>query len=246
MTYADKVATIVPKHHLVLTATDSLHMALSHCCVDSEYVQFYRDMVTLGHHVILDNSTIETGEPQDFESYLDAAGEIGASEIVLPDFFPDAPATIAAAVKSMRTVCDLGYKVMGIPQGATPDEWYKCAVRLLELGVDVIGISYRYEKHFGKSRSALVERIGDDVKMCNAVVHLLGCNSVAEVHRGLQLPYVRGVDSAIASLFAKHLVLWESYMDRPERDIDFLTDRYDEPLLKMNIDRWRRWCHGQK
>lgn len=249
MNLEHKIATILPKNYLYLTANDRLHMALSHACVDSGYVQFFKDMVYEGHHVILDNSTIETGAPQGFEEYMEVVLNINPTEIVLPDFFPEADSTIKAAEAALDYLELIGqrdsYTVMGIPQGSTPEEWKRCAVRMLDMGVDVIGISYRYNKLFNIQRAIMVEWIRGAVGFAKKQIHLLGCNSVSEGHYALRLAIVRGIDSAVASVFTRHDMLMESWLPRPPRTLDFLTDLYSLPLLEVNIDRWRRWCCGK-
>ncbi len=249
MNFEAKIATILPKNYLYLTAGDQLHMALSHACVDPVYVEHFKDMVTLGRHVILDNSTIETGAPQGFKEYMEVVQDMKPTEIVLPDFFPDANETVKAAESALDYLELIGlretYTVMGIPQGSTPGEWSGCVRAMLNMGVDVIGISYRYNKLFNIRRATMVGWISGIVSFAEKQIHLLGCNSMVEGHQALRMQNVRGIDSAVASVFTKHNIAMALGMDRPPRTIDFLTDVYSLPLLQVNIDRWLRWCCGE-
>src|SRR3989337_2874228 len=95
-----KIATIVPLAHLNEIKDDDYFMALSYAISNSEYAGFFNERAGEGKHVILDNSAVELGEPEDFKGYLEKAMAIHASEIMLPDVFRDPEATLRRAKAS--------------------------------------------------------------------------------------------------------------------------------------------------
>lgn len=237
-----KVATIVPAAHLDLLDSDSYFMVLGHVAeLDDEYIDYFREASHAGSTVILDNSAVELGEPMDIRHQLTIAQYIGASELVLPDYYQDRQRTIEAcrdAIKVARG--EYSGRLMGVPQGSTCEEWYFCCQELADMGVDTIGISYRYTEMLGGSRLPSIEYLYST----GIAVHLLGClgDPASEVYSALGYPNVRGVDSAIASVFTHHAMSYTGQIERPPRSVNFLLDHYDSGLLASNIDTWRQRC----
>ncbi len=242
----EKVATIVPKAHLNLTKDDTLFMALVHVAVqDADYVKFFEDRAAEGKYVILDDSAIELGEPISFWRMLEVAQQMDASEIVLPDYFRDNERTFEATKAALEVAQQQGYTgaTMACPHGKTKADWLDCARKLLGLAIDTLGISYRYTSLWD-SRRAPIQALMPELLDTNTRVHLLGSDvyPAVEVYPLLKLQVVRGVDSARASVFAKHQIFMEPYMERPPRTVDFLLDKYEPKLITTNVNRWRRWC----
>mgnify|MGYP003147917822 CR=1 FL=1 len=240
-----KIATLVPVAHLDLIKNDSYFMALAHVAEnDNEYLDFFRDMAHDGRTVILDNSVVELGEPMPIAHQLTMANYIGAEELVLPDYFEDNRRTLYESLKAMTFLRDQRYagRTMGVPQGTSRRYWELCARKMIEAGVDTIGVSYRYTEMFGGSRLGAVEWLdGFDVG-----IHLLGCSAdpAMEVAPALLRDNVRGVDSSSPSIYAHHGLPYTGKGTRPMRTNDFLTDRYDVSLLASNIATWRHRCQN--
>lgn len=239
------VATIVPKAHLNELKHDKYFMCLSMAARDTEYFNFFARRAAEGRFVIMDNSAVELGYPQPFPEYYELAERMGVSEIMLPDIFQDAEATITAAEDALawlRTVSPhwAGH-IMGIPQGKTQLEWMQCAANLKKFReITTIGISYRYDELWNGRENATY-LFGNDV-----FIHYLGCKAdpLIDVFPVLRAGRVRSVDSAGPSIYAKHGMEWNPNVPRPKRDVDFLTDNYDTELLKRNIGRYIARCNG--
>lgn len=244
-----KLATILPTKYLHLIKDRPYHMALAHLIgKDKEYTDFYKDMSTKGHYVILDNGVIE-GDQQDIETICNKAMLIGASEIILPDVFLDCESTISSTYNALEYV-KTNYptlKVMAVPQGRTMDEWIKCAATLTAMNIDAIGVPKVLTKLCGAHARlhairTIHEAIGIDLS--NIEIHLLGCWAcpleLTAIEKAVQqgiIPEVRGCDSAIAYAYAREDKLI-NISARPEGSIDFSDTKTAEDSVLQNIAIW--------
>ncbi len=246
-----KVATIVPIAHLPMIAEHDRFMALVHLLDDHLYNAFYKARVDEGKWVILDNSTVELGEPYPMEKYIPAAIRLGASEILLPDWLFDKNRTLEEADVSMDLAGAAGYegRYMGVPQGATQEEWIDCLRQMLRMDIWSIGISRRYwPEKFGMSRLmacytalAVAEEEGGARSLG---IHLLGAGLPAEMEVApcLRLPWVIGVDSAMPSYFSKAGQFLNNNAVRPKVQRDLREDSYPISLMQENVNKWRELC----
>ena len=249
-----KVATIVPLNHLDLIKDDDYFMALSYVASNQDYVDFFRARSDEGKYVILDNSAIEMGEPEEFDSYFHKARSMSVSGIMLPDFFEDPEATLEKARLILedyhRGITTEVMDVMVRPQGETPSIWLENAQDLYRLCIQVgllpvIGITYRIAPIFDGFREPAVSMLALSESLYSVDIHLLGAavDPRVEVKPLLKHPRVRGVDSSYPTIYAQHGIELTSGMlgdDRPDRNIDFVNDLYDERLLRGNIEVWKR------
>ncbi len=246
-----KIATIVPIAHLSAIREHERFMALVHLLDDSDYNAFYKARVDEGKWVILDNSTVELGEPYPMEEYLPAAIRLGASEILLPDWLYDKNRTLEEAEIGLDLADVVGYngRIMGVPQGSTQEEWLDCLRQMLRMDIYSIGISRRYlGNNFGMSRYmacfaalAVAEQEGGAQSLG---LHLLGAGLPAEMEVApcLRLPWVIGVDSAMPSYFSKARMIIPNNATRPDVQRDLETDVYIHSLLAQNVAIWRGLC----
>lgn len=250
-----KIATILPLHHLDEIRDDSYFMALSHACENEEYLKFFRERAKDNRYVILDNSAVETGAPEDFKTYMEKATAIGVSSIMLPDVFQDARATLDSAYWALDDyaldIKLLSMDVMVIPQGRSIDEWLKNAKDLSDIVLDrgmspIFGISCRYTSMFGGTRSLAILLLHHH-RNEYLKIHLLGCyaDPRIDVRPILNFHFITGVDSSYAAVYTENIlkITPESLSGtRPSRNINFLTDTYDVELLRDNIKAWRLAC----
>ncbi len=254
-----KVATIVPANHLDLIKEDDYFMALAHVAkARSDYIDFFKSRSEEGKYVILDNSAVEQGDPGSFEDYIQVAEAMKASAIMLPDYFMDAEKTIEAARTSLALLDNWNdfatpeAEVIVIPQGKSLGEWLECALALQNAVTDYgfipfIGISCRYTGMFGVGRLAIAITVHSAISRFSGKVHLLGCyaDPRKDVRPGIGYPWLSGVDSSYAAVYAQHgYEMTENSFDwpRPPRNIDFINDTYNSELLASNIDVWRKAC----
>lgn len=246
-----KAATIVPVEYLDLIRDEDYHMCLAHLIEkDAEYTKFYAEIGRAeGKYLIMDNGVIE-GNPRPIEEIVRKAILVGADEIVLPDVFRDMNATLELSYEALQYVkMDFpNLKVMAVPQGNSLNEWLDCAMAMIDWDIDCIGVP-KVLVHLGgrDGRLEVLERLGNRLR--GLEIHLLGCWQTPlevllidkYVKEGLIRP-VRGVDSAIAYVYARE---GESItdMDRPNSmAINFSDDQTDRDLLIRNIAAWKDAC----
>ena len=255
-----KIATIVPLKHLNTIVNDEYFMALSHAAGNDGYLNFFRERVEEGKYVILDNSAIEIGEPEAFETYLEKARLMKASEVMLPDFFQESGRTLQEAERCMKLLAKTNFccNIMVIPQGKTVLEWFANAKALLSIRVlnqdfrsgfweaTTVGISARYTKMFGGNRLDMLWLLSTILPNFQKV-HFLGqyIDPRFEARLALEYPVVRVVDSSFPCVYTRHgIKISPEFLNgpRPTREIDFLEDEYDTELLQGNMDMWWNAC----
>lgn len=196
-----KIAVIAPTPLLEEYATlgDAYHLCLSaQVLKDPDYRRFYQWRSKFGDHVILDNSAHEQLEGQGIEDLCNAAAHIDPSEIVLPDrlfFGDDTFERSQDAYGRLRSAFPRA-ALMGVPQGRTFSEWAVCLVKLLELGVDTIGVSKDYEVWPGGLKHLLAQ-----IPLPPSKIHLLGWGRQLWDLAALST-LARGVDSAKPLVYA--------------------------------------------
>lgn len=225
-----KVAQIVPVSCLNDIKFNHYHMCLAHLAVQNgEYAGFYRTMSELGKFVLMDNGAAENAQ-LDTGTLLEAYKLVKPTEIVIPDTLCDKDSTLEKADAFISQHGDLPYRFMAVPQGKDISEWCKCASELLFRypRINTIGVS-KFLNIATKNPNArftaacylyeVSQRMGRKIE-----VHLLGCDEGPSIVREIQMevPIVRGCDSAFAYIAAKGGVEIVPEMKRPKGEIDFL------------------------
>lgn len=242
-----QTATILPTYYLNLIEDRNYHMALAHLIgKDEKYTQFYTRQAVRGAYVILDNSIIE-GAQQSIEDICKKADLIGAREIILPDVFKDSDATIE---KSYEALCYVKenfphLKVMAVPQGKDAGDWLECAQLMIQWDVDCIGIPKVLTSLCGRdARLHALMDLKDMFDITGKEIHLLGCwetpiecTMIAKAMQQGDIPEVRGVDSAIAYVYARDNTLICNG-PRPSGAVDFGAKDAGVLSLAANIQIW--------
>lgn len=172
------------------------HLVLAQYCIQNKaYLEFYAELHKLGHFIILDNGAAEMSRSIDFSQVLDVAEDLDPDEIIMPDVLGDCEETIRLFAE-YRSSVPVRYR-MGVPQGATWDQWTIALEIMLGDGVRSIGVAKRYEAFDGGRCAAL--QIFSNHNSPKIDTHLLGCyrDPFTEVYQiGQKYHWVRGVDSA--------------------------------------------------
>lgn len=246
-----KVAHILPTPLLHYIEEHPYHMSLGHLIgKDTKYTNFYTEMSQKGHYVIMDNGVYETGSPLGIVELVERANLIGASELILPDYFMDGERTIEAtgwAIPYARK--HFKGKLMAVPQGKNVDEWLTNAIATLSLDVDVIGIPKWLSAKKEDTRLEVLQYLGHMLR--GREVHLLGCACSpiesqiidAAVKAG-DIVEVRGIDSCIAFKYAEHDMLFAEG-PRPEGEMDFRAMKCNLEKLQENIAAWDALAEGK-
>lgn len=255
-----KFCAIAPINKLKDTRENIIHMALTHLCDDPKYVQFFQREKEAGKFIILDNSIIELGSACTIEKVLSAAEKIGADEIVLPDVFLEGKKTVEEAKKYVDLVHDKGYRVMAVAHGRTIEEWSSCALELVKLKVDTLGIPKVLSKQLNyleePGRVACLIALGDICEKNNLMpptIHLLGIDNnplevgyIYNLDMNGKIPTIRSCDSAISFVYAAFDTTFaeadpETFM-RPDMKIDFFGSGCDDATHLRNIMHCRQCC----
>lgn len=231
---------------------------LVHMCEkDSEYTQFYVDQAKKGRTVFLDNSVFELGEAVTPEFLLKWAEIIKPTHIIPPDVLHNGPETITNLVKFIDTMKQKGlnYKVIGVAQGKTQDEFIDCFGEMLQnKDVDVVAIPYdikfydqfldiKSQSRFVIARWLLIETLMTTF-LINKPIHLLGCSNPLEFKRYGSDPdiyhMIKSVDTSspiIHGIFGQRLSLDKGLPCEKIRDL--LVDNLDREINPTQLSMIR-------
>ena len=202
-----KLINIYPLGNLGMHYTQDMHMFLTHLV--EKYPFYAKFAKEVKGYKILDNSLIELGGAVDLRRVLNAAEDIDADEIILPDVFQNGPATIDAVNIALSELNYLypnrswPYKLMAVAQGKNEEEWYQCYMSLLKNpDIDVIGIPKVLAKTHPQGRPYFVNNL------CNLHLkphHLLGLwYSMSEFNEYENIDVIRSCDTVLLGYMAKH------------------------------------------
>lgn len=240
------------------------HLLLAHLLDMPEYVEFYRERARRGDYIILDNGAKELGAGLSMAKILAGAELVGAKEVVLTDVRYKGAQTVRSAQEQLSWMMTLkgriAYdnagcpKLMVVPQGTNPTQWYDCLRALLELVGDVLAVvedmpdpcvayAYHYDHLFRGGLPALFDfgRPAEDI-------HLLGWTRRLETLEFLaeKCDYIRSVDSGKPFSYAKAGTPCLPGSKNPGRDNNFFTEAvpYERDLLtRHNISTFRRYAN---
>ena len=255
-----KIAVITPTPLLedYASLVDSYHLVLAHHVHKSaKYAEYYRRKSEEGHFVILDNSAHELGEAPETRLLVEAAKQVKASEIALPDrvfFGDDTLRESQEAIEIFRKELP-GTPTMGIPQGRTPSEFFTCFEGLRDLEIDTIGLSKDYEVWPGGLISLVQEMRHRGLEV---PIHLLGwgrdLQQLYKLGEQSEVLNLRGCDSAKPIVYAAAGIRLpvdpeEPSPEYPRRSPGFfsLTRIEDWISAVHNINVFKLWaCGGKK
>lgn len=258
------VATILPTPYIDVTPQENtFHMCLWQVLKDNEtYMNFFKDKVTKGHFVLMDNGQAEGAAPT-IEELIPIYRELKPSEAVLPDIIYNKEETLKRSLYALQVLREEGLtqsmQIMGVPQGETFEEWYQCLERMMqEPDITSIGVSKfctpKYAVEMGPSANVRLEcvhailqtalKLGRDIQ-----IHLLGCWETVQEIMEINTVFrgkVRSTDSGIAFVYTRNNMVFDGKQPRPDNDeIDFHKEDerpVDLGLLLFNSKNWVDLC----
>ncbi len=179
------IAVITPKAHikqLLLNRDVKIQMTIADRILeDQELIREYKNLHDLGHNIILDNGASYTGKSIDSTLLVEAANNINANILVLPDSMDNASETIKKSkhfIKYHLSLLSRKIKLMGVVQGKNEDEWISCFFELLKLPeINIIGLGGSI-KFLVKNRVSRFKR----VDLLNKTLSKLGKYNVIPIH----------------------------------------------------------------
>ena len=153
------------------------------------YLQFFKDSLAQGRHVLLDNSIFELGTTFDPDKYAYWIKELQPTEYIIPDVLESTLGTMDHALDWKEKYSDLPGKTIGVVQGKSYEHLVQCYDYLDNIiGVDKIAISFDYSyylevcPHPNKWMGYALGRVQTLTRLLNDGVintkkphHLLGC-----------------------------------------------------------------------
>lgn len=219
------LAHIVPTSGLEYIKNDPFQMSLAHLIdEDQEYFEYYKNKIKEGVFVIMDNGAFE-GEDLSNEELLELYYKLKPTELVLKDILFGGEESYKLTKESYEFFRskNISAKLMGVPQGKSLEEWKENAIRVLELGVDTIGVPRVLDKvqKDGRIEAAKFIRENDlDVE-----IHLLGAaEDFGETKRVLDAVNIRSMDTSLAHMISKEGLDISFDSKRPKSSIDFKGD----------------------
>ena len=173
-----------------------------------DYYQFFKDSVSKGREVLLDNSIFELGESFNSDKFAKYAKELKPSYYIVPDVLEDGYATIKSYHNFVNKYPDLPGLKIGAIQGKTYDEIVDCYNYMSE-NADYIAISFDFSYYIvsgkGKTklerwcdgRRRLISQLKDDgIWNPYKPHHLLGCSLAKEFKNYEGDSSIRSVDTS--------------------------------------------------
>lgn len=184
----------------------SYHMVLGQYLKNEAYYNMYSNWRRSGHFIMVDNGAAE-GANVPFATIATYATGLGADEIVMPDVYRNAEATLKGWYSRDMALVPPIRRIM-IPQGETVQEWCDCFDALMKS--DISFATLGIPKHLDRFPHGRVQALGHVVKRHYARImniHLFGvyANAEKEICDALYVcPSVRGIDSGCAVAYAQN------------------------------------------
>lgn len=234
------VAHIIPVSGLESISEDPIQMTLAQLLQNNaEYKNYYKKESKKEKFIIMDNGAFE-GEDLTNEQLYELSQEFNPSEIVLKDILMGGEDSFKETVNSFNYFKNKRVKkrLMGVPQGKTLREWKKNAKKIIELGVDTVGIP-RVLLKFGDDARLKASEFIRKKNLC-VDIHLLGAgNDFEETLRVLEKVNIRSADTSLTYLLSKQKLRPSLKEVRPEKGIDFNEEvagenKFEEYKLFVN------------
>ena len=235
-----------------------------------EYFQFFKNSLSHGRTVLLDNSIFELGHAFDADKYLEWINRLNPTEYIIPDTLENCDATIKQArdwmTQNMLRGPVTNSKIIGVIQGTTYGELVKCYTALDTMGVDKIAISFDYSYYqsafscqnvwvsYAMGRVLTLNKmLKDGVINTDKPHHLLGCAHPREYsfYNSPEFNWIESLDTSspivhgikkvgYGDLFAG----WTKEKTKLVDLLDCVPDAEQEQWIKFNIERFRKFVRN--
>jgi len=231
---------------------------------DPEYLQFYKNSVSQGRKVLLDNSIFELGEAYDNENFAKWVRDLKPAEYIVPDALEDVAKTIQQMEDWNRNYKDMPGKKIGVVQGSNPEELIDCYTYLdKHADCDKIAISFDYKlyeeivPHSNKYMSWMLGRsvilanmLSEGIINTNKPHHLLGCGLPQEFALYRDYKWIESIDTSNPIVHGIKGITYE-YGGLQNKESIKLVDLLDVEINKQqlydinhNINYFRKYVNG--
>lgn len=227
-----------------------VHLFESH----PNYYNFFKDSLSMGREVILDNSVFELGSAFDSTEYKRWVNDLKPTYYIIPDVLDNAQETIKNIVEWENNSTS---KTIGVIQGATFVEAIDCYVNIKDK-VDMLAISFNckfYEtdpqKHILQQwmtgRQNFIEHLR--ILGIDKEVHLLGCSLPQEFmyYKDPKYGFIRSVDTSNPVVHAINNIEYSpSGLETKVNTklIEYMDiQNVNQDILNHNIQLFRSFCN---
>lgn len=243
-----QLALIAPVKLLEEVPNTNYHLVLAHLLHQSqEYKTFYQ---TVEGFKILDNGAAE-GSVVSPDLLIEAAYDIGADEVVVPDVMGDFRATQQNAIAFEELAANNNkFKFVGVVQGKNAAELLACARAFAALGYfDTLAIPRHVASLHPHERYFLADcfRQMDELGELSIDIHCLGANSnMKEPAMLAPLRNIRGMDTSLPIYMALLGFDLRTQIDYYRRPPNYFSLQIEDPIQKelvdVNIRTYASWA----
>jgi len=254
----------VPNLNLFTKYTD-YDFLLAHKILDcKEYREFYKKSE---RYKIVDNSSFELSEPLKLAELLDAAKEVDANEIVIPDIIGDPKASMVLLDECLQKLFrdyssyfNDGLKIGAVVQGTTIEEWLSY-FKLLSSGYPVISrVHIPFALKFVNRDSSTQTQMDSRLLMTSIIdreelynpykkYHLLGCSNPIEIKYQSKYKWIDTLDTSSPIQQAVCGKVYDSKYgviekNRTKVNFDYKLNEEEIEKALYNIGMLKGWCNG--
>jgi len=259
-----KLAPIAPVDLLYTLERSNYQLMLPQLLRKERYAAFYAELCRdPEQYVILDNGAAED-EPFDFEALAVICQTMKPDELVLPDVYGDAAATLQLAVECFDWFAESdeweqmsSVKLGVVLTGKSPAQAFELLEQLYDRGY-VLDVVYMprllVQPNRLDARIDLAHRVQDlhSVMRREVPIHFLGTSPLwaAEIRTAAKyVPFVRGVDTSMPFNYAWGRVDLKhdprKQVSRPEYYFDLTFDDEQLALASLNLHTMQHWAAGR-
>lgn len=247
----------------VQAMTDGDYALVNLFAEDEEYYSMFKDAVSQGREVILDNGVFELGKAWSADKFASWVEELQPTYYIVPDVLEDGIATVEKFFDFYRNY-RLSGKIIGVAQGKTQQEFIEC-YKAIEPYCDKVGVSFdcswycndmegnsKWEKLAGGRVRTLLQM--DEAGIINREKphHLLGVALPQEMkyYRLFDWKWIDSVDTSNPVVHGlKRIAYGPDGLQNKETQklytlINTQPDEEQIALITENIKQFRRFCNG--
>lgn len=243
-----KFAPIVPIEYLDLVKERDYHLILPHLV--NQYAEYTSVYKAVGGFKILDNGEAEGLQPSS-EELFQAANQISAHEIVVPDTLHDTESTI----EQCREFSKLAkrhpkYSYMAVVQGNDMAEIMKCFMFYkTQPWIQRVAFPRAWFHLHRGLRASMAEALSDEIRESFLGVHCLGANNFLQEPIMLSsIPGsnpIGGMDTSLpasAAIANEDIGIVTATTPRQEGFFEHAYSKSTYALMQHNIDVYTSWC----
>jgi len=228
-----------------------------------EYLAFFKESISMGRHVILDNSIFELGTAFDSDEFAKWILELTPSEYIIPDALENIDQTLNKFWNWLNKYGDLPGKKIGVIQGKNYAELKHC-YKSMEPYCDKIAISFDYSYYrdiimshnipynWMKGRRMLINLLlKDGIINTHKPHHLLGASLPQEFlhYKNPTYNFIETIDTSNPIVHGLHNIHYdaEGLTDKLSIKLVDLIHSIPDPeqtiTIMQNIDKFKKFVN---